>query len=229
MAPWRCVVPQVLVVDDDWNIAEVMIYLLESQGYATKYASNGKVALEKLLQEPMALVLTDYMMPVMDGYELLQTLRTTRETAGVPVVMLSALQEQVVRDKCRSIEVFLRKPVRAEQLLATVGRILEPPGQVGGRRRYPFRFGKAKSVPDRGATLLSLDEAEKNLCLLVDAVGLALCHSSNCKALTSEAEVSLSTDEGWLLVVDTSKDEEVVNTIVIRCLSDLGFARSTSE
>ena len=220
---------QVLVVDDDSNVAEAMIYLLESHGYATKYASNGKVALEKLMQEPMALVLTDYMMPVMDGYELFQTLRATRKTAGVPVVMLSGLQEHVVREKCWPVEVFLRKPVRAEQLLATVGRILGPSGQVGGMRRYPFRFEQAKGVPDRGATLLSSDEAKKNLCLLVDAVGLALCHSSNCNPLASEGKVSLSTDEGWLLVVDTSKDEGAVNTLVSQCLSDLGFARSVSQ
>ena len=118
---------QILVVDDEQDVAEVAVFLLTSRGYAARYAPNGEVALQAILHNRVALVLTDYMMPVMDGPELLQTLRTTKETAAIPVVMLSALPEEVVRAKVECIDAFIRKPFRAGHLVQTVQEILGPP------------------------------------------------------------------------------------------------------
>jgi CheY-like chemotaxis protein len=118
---------QILVVDDEPEIAEVVVYLLQSEGYAASYAPNAALAVQKVQQTQPALVLTDYMMPGMDGRELLQTLRMRQETASVPVVMLSALPEEVVRAKVERVNGFIQNPFKAEQLLRTVQAILDPP------------------------------------------------------------------------------------------------------
>jgi two-component system, OmpR family, response regulator VicR len=120
-------VNEILVVDDEQEVAELMIYLLQSEGYGARHAPDGEVAVQVLQQNPAALILTDYMMPVMDGLQLLQALKAKEETAAIPVVMLSALPEEVVREKGEPVRAFLRKPFRATELLTSVRQILGPP------------------------------------------------------------------------------------------------------
>jgi DNA-binding response OmpR family regulator len=127
---------QILVVDDEPDIGEAAVYLLRRAGYAAQYAPNGELALHKLRQSPAALVLTDYMMPVMDGFQLLRALREREEMARVPVVMVSALPEEVVLSRGEKVDAFLRKPFRAAQLLESVRTLLGPPAQ--GRSSQPL-------------------------------------------------------------------------------------------
>jgi len=120
-ASWRRVpVQQILVVDDEWELAEVLIYLLHGEGYCMQYASNGEAALQLLSERRIALVLTDYMMPVMNGCELLQHMMRTKNLAAIPVIVTSALPEEVVRDKCAPVQSFLQKPFTASRLVQVV-------------------------------------------------------------------------------------------------------------
>lgn len=127
-APWRRVfVEEILVVDDEWELAEVMIYLLQSEGYRAQYAPHGEIALQLLSKSPAQLVLTDYMMPVMNVCELLQTILSRKDLAGTPVIMVSALPEDLARNRCKLVKAFLRKPFTADQLLRLVRSTLGPP------------------------------------------------------------------------------------------------------
>ena len=119
--PWRRIaIEEILVVDDEWDLAEVVIYLLQGEGYAALYAPNGEAALQLLSKRPVDLVLTDYMMPVMNGCELLRNMQSREDLAGIPVVVLSALPEAVVRSHCDPVKEFLRKPFTADQLVQLV-------------------------------------------------------------------------------------------------------------
>ena len=111
---------EILVVDDEWDLAEVLIYLLQGEGYGTQYAPNGEAALRLLSERRIALVLTDYMMPVMNGCELLQQMRRRKHLAEIPVIVVSALPEEVVREKCAPVKGFLRKPFTASRLMQVV-------------------------------------------------------------------------------------------------------------
>ncbi|WP_256345401.1 PleD family two-component system response regulator, partial [Pseudomonas sp. F1002] len=65
----------ILVVDDEYLIADILGYALEDEGYMVVKASNGQKALEVLERERPALIITDFMMPVMDGQEFAEAVR----------------------------------------------------------------------------------------------------------------------------------------------------------
>jgi CheY-like chemotaxis protein len=115
----------VLVVDDERDIAELLAYVLAKEGHVVHCASSAQAALLVLTQLPVELVLTDYMMPVLDGAELLRTMRATPETAHIPVLVLSALSEETVRARCPDMDDFLQKPFKVANLLVLVRKLLE--------------------------------------------------------------------------------------------------------
>lgn len=80
----------VLVVDDEPDIRYLLAVVLERAGYAVIEAAHGNAALEQVLSSQPQLVITDRMMPVMDGAELIKRLRADEGTAGIPIVVLTA-------------------------------------------------------------------------------------------------------------------------------------------
>src|SRR5579862_5399193 len=82
----------VLVVEDDPDIREALCMLLEDEGYTVYSAENGRMAACLLSsQPPPSLVITDLMMPIMDGWELVDRLRQNDRLSSVPVVVISAV------------------------------------------------------------------------------------------------------------------------------------------
>lgn len=106
----------VLVVDDSLESREVIVEVLETYGYKVVGASSGKEALEYLRQSaPPRLIITDLMMPVMNGWEFLDAKRKIEHLANVPVVVLSAVPEPEVE-----ADHVMLKPVDVERLLAAI-------------------------------------------------------------------------------------------------------------
>ncbi len=105
----------ILVVDDNVDVRESLAEVLELAGYSVETAENGRVALDMLVAEPAALVLLDLMMPVMDGWQVVEAMRGDRELAGVPVVIVSAS----TTPPPEGLPV-LRKPAPVEELLTLV-------------------------------------------------------------------------------------------------------------
>jgi two-component system NtrC family sensor kinase len=119
--------PRVLVVDDNSINRNVLIRRLERQGYAVEEAFNGEMALDRIAVEPFDIVLLDIMMPVMDGFEVLDRMRQDRRMRNVPVVVISALDEidGVVRAIQMGAEDYLFKPFDPVLLRARIGAVLE--------------------------------------------------------------------------------------------------------
>ena len=115
---------EILVVDDDWNVGQVIAFLLADHGYASRYASNGSIALELLAKAAADLVLMDLMMPIVDGPELLRQMRATDEFALTPVLVMSEGPEHIARRECPRATAFLRKPFTSAELLDAVRAIL---------------------------------------------------------------------------------------------------------
>jgi CheY-like chemotaxis protein len=80
----------ILVVDDSPFMIRLVTYILESAGYETATADNGKIALETIAEESPDLVFLDTMMPEMDGLETLAAIRANPDTKDLPVLMLTA-------------------------------------------------------------------------------------------------------------------------------------------
>jgi DNA-binding response OmpR family regulator len=115
---------QILLAEDERDIAELLIFLLVTEGHWVEYARDGKVASEMLMERPWDLVLTDLMMPSLDGRELVQIIRESPQLAAIPVMMLSAVPESMALARCRPVDAFLQKPFRVEEFLSRVRRVL---------------------------------------------------------------------------------------------------------
>jgi DNA-binding response OmpR family regulator len=118
---------RILVVDDEWDIAELLTYLLAREGYRVEHAQDGAVAYRLLMERPWDLVVTDLMMPVLDGSDLVRRIRASPGLAAIPVMMLSSLPEYLVRARCERVDAFLRKPFRVGELLGGVRQLLSVP------------------------------------------------------------------------------------------------------
>ncbi len=116
----------VLVVDDSPDLIRYIAALLRPE-FEVMTALDGRSALHLAERLQPDLILTDLMMPEMDGLELLQHLRTGRSTARIPVVMLTARNAAEDRGLAREggADAYLAKPFHARELLATVQRLLE--------------------------------------------------------------------------------------------------------
>jgi two-component system response regulator MprA len=112
---------RILVVDDELDIAEAVRAVLEAEGYQVDTAADGGQCLEMLRREPPDLLLLDVMMPGIDGFGVLERMRS--EELRVPVVMMSAVRSSDRLSQYR-IEAFLKKPFHLGTLLETVGRAL---------------------------------------------------------------------------------------------------------
>jgi CheY-like chemotaxis protein len=117
----------ILVVEDVPNILELLDVTLRFKGYPVATASNGEEALELVSKKEPALVITDIMMPKMDGYTLAFNLRRKPETSHIPIIFLSATYV-TPEDKAFAMSLgavrFLEKPVDTEDFLLTVAEVL---------------------------------------------------------------------------------------------------------
>ena len=130
---------KVLIVDDDNNICELLRLYLEKDGYNTVIANDGETAVAKCHLEDPDLVLLDIMMPKLDGW---QVLRTIRKTSEVPIIMLSAKGETF--DKILGLDLgaddYVTKPFDSKEVLARVRAVLRRSdnGETVGERIVEF-------------------------------------------------------------------------------------------
>ena len=159
----------ILVVEDVPNILELLDVTLRFKGYPVVTASNGEEALEIVSKERPALVITDIMMPIMDGYTLAFNLRRDPDTSNIPIIYLSATYV-TAEDKDFAMSLgavrFLEKPVDPEDFLLTVAEVLtdnqgplsppmdKNPFLQGYRRRLEVKLGHKNAQITRNERLL---------------------------------------------------------------------------
>lgn len=115
-------IAKILVVDDEPAIRELIVAVLEDEGYNAIGAGSGLRALELMPDERPDLVLMDIMMPEMDGREALRRMRDRPDLAAIPVVMMSAAFAP--NRIGQRVSGFLPKPFDLNHLLTTVAQIL---------------------------------------------------------------------------------------------------------
>lgn len=114
---------RILVVEDDTSIRELLVELLESEGYSVASAINGLEGLKFLQSEGNPdLILIDLMMPVMDGYSFRTEQLKNPVWSKIPTVVMSAEANAKEKMKNFNITAFLSKPVELETILKTVAR-----------------------------------------------------------------------------------------------------------
>jgi len=127
-APLPTAGASLLVVDDDPFIARLLEIELNAAGFDVRTAGHGVDALERVHERVPDLVLADVMMPIMDGFELTRRLRSDQRTAGVKVILLTALGFRAGRTQGMSVgaDEYVVKPFEVPQLIE---RILELLGE----------------------------------------------------------------------------------------------------
>ncbi len=117
----------ILVVEDIPNVLELIEVTLRFKGYPVITAHNGQDALEIIEKSPPTLVITDILMPKLDGFSLAQKMRTDPGTRQIPIIFLSATYV-TPEDKNFALSLgairFIEKPIDTEEFLLTVAEIL---------------------------------------------------------------------------------------------------------
>jgi CheY-like chemotaxis protein len=117
--------PYILVVDDDQDFRTGLRIALEMKGYQVEESSNGEEALAKLSEKAPLLVLLDLQMPVMNGREMLQRLRSSPDLKDIPVVIISGFGFEWEAE-LMGAQGYIGKPFEAAELEKTIAQLLKP-------------------------------------------------------------------------------------------------------
>ncbi len=119
-------IPRILVAEDEADTRSILGQMLEALGYDALLTENGRFAFDAMAAQQPDLVLSDVMMPVMDGFELCQLIKTDPNTRLIPVVLLTGLGS--VEDRVRGIDAgaddFISKPFQLSELSARIRSLL---------------------------------------------------------------------------------------------------------
>jgi two-component system phosphate regulon response regulator PhoB len=119
-------VPRILAVDDEPAVGEMLRFILEQDGFQADFAEDATQAINQIRKSKPDLILLDWMLPGMSGLELAGRLKKDRETASIPIIMLTAKGEE--DDKVRGLDIgaedYVTKPFSARELLARIRSIL---------------------------------------------------------------------------------------------------------
>jgi DNA-binding NarL/FixJ family response regulator len=118
---------KILIIEDEPEMLRNMVTILKMEGYQALSAFNGRTGLEVAVAERPDLILCDVMMPELDGHGVLQGLRASSETAGIPFVFLTARGEKsdIRVGMNLGADDYLAKPIDADELLTTIRTRLE--------------------------------------------------------------------------------------------------------
>jgi len=118
---------KLLVIDDDVALLELLRVHLKNAGHVVRIVSDAADGIRALLSDPPELVVSDISMPYLDGFELLRALRAEPLTQGIPVIFLTGRSDDDSPVKARALGVndYLSKPIRAEELLASIDAVLK--------------------------------------------------------------------------------------------------------
>lgn len=115
----------VLVIDDEFGVADVLSFALDDAGYAVATAANGREGLRKAKETLPDLIVLDFMMPIMDGQAALKAILSDESLKSIPVIMMSSVDEESIRNECKDFASFLRKPFPISQFLELVSSTIE--------------------------------------------------------------------------------------------------------
>ena len=112
---------KILIVEDDTELCQLFSHVLEKNGYHTRMVSNGQEALDALAEEYVDLIISDIMMPVMDGYELVRSLR--KKSVMTPVLMITARDafDDMRLGFLSGTDDYMVKPINVSEMVQVIG------------------------------------------------------------------------------------------------------------
>ncbi len=125
---------KILIAEDDRELRQLFSHILTKNGYVTKGVSNGKEALDELDKDYYDLIISDIMMPVMDGYELVRLLRSTG--SNIPVMMITAKDafDDMRQGFTSGTDDYMVKPININEMVLRVGALLRRAQMINDRK-----------------------------------------------------------------------------------------------
>ncbi len=147
---------RILIVDDDETMVNLLATILEIEGFTAWKALDGETALKMISQEVPDLVLLDIMMPGVDGFEVLATLRSDPRTEELPIIMLTARSDDrdIFEGWKRGADEYVTKPFDPRKLIETIRNVLK----ASHEERLNKRARKVESLLELLAKLEEGDE-----------------------------------------------------------------------
>jgi len=140
---------RILVIEDEGRLARLVVRVLGEEGYSAEAVGDGRTALARALAEPFDLLIVDWMLPDLDGIQIVKRLRAAE--MSVPVLMLTARDH--VEDRVEGLDAgaddYLPKPFAFTELLARVRALLRWPREVAGDAQALLRAGDVALDPSR--------------------------------------------------------------------------------
>lgn len=152
---------KILLVDDEPDILEFLKYNLELEGYEIETASNGKEALDKLT-EHTNLVILDLMMPILDGFEVIERMKKDSRFKDIPVIFLTAKNGEISEIKALELGAidYIQKPISPKKLLARVKTNLKKTEDKSSKSKYPIKISYGPLVIDKESFKVFVDNVE---------------------------------------------------------------------
>ena len=143
---------RILIVDDEPDVIQILSVRLKAAGYEIQTAVNGEDALQKIAQKHPDLVILDAVMPKMDGFAVYKQLRTQKETAHIPVIVLTARGKMEDTFQILGVNEFMMKPFDLNKLLAAIERLLKVSAPAQPVKPAAPAATAAPSAPARRST-----------------------------------------------------------------------------
>ena len=127
---------RILLAEDDDDMRRFLVKALERAGYQVSYFDNGASAYERLREEPFSLLLTDIVMPEMDGITLLRSIKSNTNISDIPVILLTSKSDVQYRleGMKKGADAYIDKPFNMEELEARIA------GLIANRNRMKGKF-----------------------------------------------------------------------------------------
>jgi len=115
---------RIIVVEDDKHVLNFLVNTLKQKEFMVEGAANGKEALEKINKVKPDLLVTDGIMPEINGFELCRILRAGESTKDIPIIFCSASEPTNLKEKGGKADIYLHKPLDADELYTAVDQLL---------------------------------------------------------------------------------------------------------
>lgn len=148
--------PHILLIEDNPDVVEYLTVCLKGAGdhkgrpYVLDFAYNGKAGIEKALETVPDLIVSDVMMPVKDGFEVVETLKNDERSSHIPIILLTAKADVQSRlaGLRRGADAYLSKPFHPEELLVTLENLLESRRKLQLKYQQHVLAAVAPTIPE---------------------------------------------------------------------------------
>jgi phosphate regulon transcriptional regulator PhoB len=221
----------VLVVDDEADIADLVVYNLKKEGFAVDSASDGEHALAKIRKGKYDLVILDLMLPGVQGMDICRIIRNDPKTARLPIIMLTAKGEEV--DRIIGLEMgaddYMTKPFSPRELIARVKAVLrrsaEQPSSVKTLKTGDLDIDSERYTVSVKGKPVKLSATEfKLLFFLAERKGRVFSRDQLLDAVwRDEAFVEPRTVDVHIRRLRSSIEEDPAKPVYIKTLRGIGY------